>query len=126
MRTRDAPAGSEEPLTGTLNVMSWVVAETGLVTTVRAEKTGRLMVLEFGHEPLTTKFWLRAEKANSLLDRVRKGLADGILPFCLSHVSKLNWNLRGCAGLTYLKKPVCSPSLPMTEPMIGTTAAAPF
>lgn len=42
--------------------------------------TGRLMRLELGHEPGTTKFWFRAEKANSRDERVRNGLADGIFP----------------------------------------------
>ena len=69
----------------------------GEVRTVKGEKIGRAMVLELGQELGMTKFWFRALKANSRVEVVRKGRAEGSLE------------------RMFRKKPFCSPSWPMTE-----------
>jgi len=64
--------------TGTLKVMSWSVGAMGVVRTFKGWKMGRSISLMLGQELGTTKFWFRAEKANSRVARVRKGFEEGI------------------------------------------------
>ena len=56
--------------------LAWILA----VSTVKGLKIGREMVLMFGQDPGTTKPWLSALNANSRVEVVRKGSAEGILP----------------------------------------------
>lgn len=79
------------------------------------------MLSALGHDPGTTNIWFNAEAANTPVDRVKNGFADGILPLYYL-VSNRSTQLKRYT-LTARKKPFCSASLPMTPPMIGTTPA---
>lgn len=72
--------------------------------TVSGRKIGSLIVSMFGQLFLTTKFWLRAEKANSREDLVKKGLADGILPLNYENVSTWKRTQRELKGEVYPTK----------------------
>lgn len=56
-----------------------LLASMSVLSTVKALKIGKLMVLMLGQEPATVNFWLRDEKANSRVLAVRNGRALGIL-----------------------------------------------
>ena len=64
----------------TLNSSVCCLASISVVSTVKGLKIGRGIVLMFGQEPGTTKPWLSALNANSRVEVVRKGSAEGILP----------------------------------------------
>ena len=80
------------------------------VRTESGGNIGRSMVARFdgSHDPGTTKFWFSAENANSRVEVVRNGSAEGILPALPR------------------KKPFCSPSCPMTDVMPPIKLASPL